>query len=1333
MDSLKPPKPISLDSSLNLADVWKKWKDSFQIFMQATESNAKPDMTKSSILLHCIGPQAKEIYDTMQFAEGDSMKYDVIIRKYDEYFNPRKNLTFNRYNFLTARQSDNETFDEFYTKLRKLSENCELGQLRDSLIKDIMIIGIRDTKLKERFLRENDIDLQTVLKNGRASEASKKQTKTLKNEYKDTLDIHENHRPNDRNRHHSNKQTAQSKTKPANEMINKCKFCAGSHQRGACPAYRKNCNNCGRTGHYASCCTKPKQTKKTGKIYTVAKGATANVPELTDDSDDSDSESSSEGYFLGSVVKRDNENNDELFIGALESEDKDWLITLDSNETPVTYKIDTGAQANVISTKLYRKLNPRPTLHKTKTKLTAYNNQPIKVEGRCIVNLLHKSVKYPTLFIVAETESSPVIGLQACQRLNLVKRIDTNSNSDFINEYSDCFGEIGTLNTTHHIFTDPDVPPVIDACRKVPIALQPRLKAELQRMEDLKIIKPVTEPTEWVSSMAIAYKPNGNLRICLDPRNLNKAIKRHHHKMPSTDEILSRMSGAKYFTKMDASNAYWQMPLDEESSRLLTFNTPFGRYRYLRMPYGIHSASEICQAQIASIIENVPGTANCQDDIIIWGSTLEELHERTHLCLQAIRKHGLKLRKDKCQFDKTSLTFLGHKISADGIQPDNAKITAITDYPLPTNVKELQRFLGMVNYLGKFIPNLSKETEPLRRLLEKDIEWHMDKPQTDAFNNLKKLVTSHPVLQYFDINRKCRITCDASKKGLGAVLEQKHNEHWSPIAYASRALNSAEMNYCPLERETLAIVYACERFHEYVYGQEFVVVSDHQPLKSIFNKALAKSPARLQRFRLRLQKYSFNVEYQRGKFMFVADALSRAPTDDPIPEIPDDEMNACIHAVTDNLPISDDRLDQFIKETKADPTLQYLQQQIQRGWPTSSKKIIHPSIAPYYSYRDELGLQNDLIVKGERIVVPTSMRPEMMKLLHIGHPGIQTIKDRARESLFWPGINTQLEQTVTSCEACQEYRNKQPKEPQLQHEIPDTPWTKLATDVFHLKRKHFVILVDYTTKYFDLSQIEDTQSKTVTEHTKAMLSRYGIAKEIVSDGGPEYIGQEYVNFCKEWDIKHTYSSPEYPESNGLAERTIQTVKRTLKKAMKRKEDLNLAILHLKSSKSTVTGSPPTTMMFNRTVRTLVPSIKSKTKSTTKSASSQQQQHKQQGQPLSTLKPGDNVRFHDGNSWSRRAIVLTKCKEPRSYIVRTDKNTTIRRNRRHLLKTNEQFDFNENFSSDDNESLLYETSEDSDATIAYDEEEEQQQVPDQNEQLLRTKSGRQIKAPDRFSF
>jgi len=253
--------------------------------------------------------------------------------------------------------------------------------------------------------------------------------------------------------------------------------------------------------------------------------------------------------------------------------------------------------------------------------------------------------------------------------------------------------------------------------------------------------------TNWLGE--VVEKPNGTLRVCLDPRNLNKAIKRHHHKLPTTEEILSQMAGAKFFSKLNASNAFWQKQLDEESSKLLTFNTPSGRYR-LRMPYGIHYASEICQAKIANILSNVRGAMNAQDDIIIWGSSTSELETRTRATLQAVRELGRKLRKDKCQFNMTELTFLGHCISAEGIKPDSKKTEAIVEMSEATNVKELQIFLGMITYLGKFIPNLSNETSPLRTLLEKNVLWTFDKPQRQAVNKLKQLITTAPVLKYYD-------------------------------------------------------------------------------------------------------------------------------------------------------------------------------------------------------------------------------------------------------------------------------------------------------------------------------------------------------------------------------------------------------------------------------------------------------------------------------------------------------------------------------------------------------------------------------------------------------
>ena len=202
---------------------------------------------------------------------------------------------------------------------------------------------------------------------------------------------------------------------------------------------------------------------------------------------------------------------------------------------------------------------------------------------------------------------------------------------------------------------------------------------------------------------------------------------------------------------------------------------------------------------VADIISGIDGTANAQDDIIIWGSSKAQLRQHTHNCLQATLESGLKLRKDKCQFMQMELTFLGHTIPAHGIEPDFNKIAAILEMPNPTNVKELQRFLGMITYLGKFIPNLSDETTPQRTLLENDVIWHFGTPQIQAVARLKSLITTSPVLKYFDPRCNTRISSDAPKRGLGAVLEQQHDNIWHPIACASRSLSPAKQNYCLLE------------------------------------------------------------------------------------------------------------------------------------------------------------------------------------------------------------------------------------------------------------------------------------------------------------------------------------------------------------------------------------------------------------------------------------------------------------------------------------------------------------------------------------------------------
>lgn len=501
-------------------------------------------------------------------------------------------------------------------------------------------------------------------------------------------------------------------------------------------------------------------------------------------------------------------------------------------------------------------MSRRPHLRKAKVKLMGYTGDILHTLGQCELELKDHLVD----FYIVRTNQCPILGLKASQDLQLIKVIMNIGCQSILNQYNKLFNGLGCLSKPYHTKLDPEVTPVISNPRNQPVAIRDRLQQELNEMESSGVIKKVEEPTDWVNSLVVVEKPKSiKLRVCGDPRHLNKAILREHFQLPTLENIATRLSGAKIFSKLDANHGYWQIPLDEESQLLNTFNSPFGRYCFMRMQFGIKSVQEIFQKCMTQNFGDLEGVEADIDDMLVWGKTEEEHKERLKAVLQRCQDINLTLNIDKCKFGVPQVTYLGHIISAKGISINMERVKAISEMSPPKDRKGVERILGTLNY----VPDMSMITQPIRELLKQDTLFVWGWEQETAFQTIKRRLATAPVLRFFDVKKEVTVSCDASQAGLGAVLLQEGQ----PAAYASRALTESETQYAQIEKELLAVVFALEKFHQYTYGKTIYVESDHKPLEAITQKPLCHAPPRLQRMLLRLQKYDFVLHYKPEKEM----------------------------------------------------------------------------------------------------------------------------------------------------------------------------------------------------------------------------------------------------------------------------------------------------------------------------------------------------------------------------------------------------------------------------------------------------------------------------------
>ncbi len=1053
-----------------------------------------------------------------------------------------------------------------------------------------------------------------------------------------------------------------------------------------------------------------------------------------------------------------------------------------------TFQIDTGATCNVLKkseltgTKYERRIKP------TAQVLRMYNNSAINPMGKCKIQLQDPTTKkkYKVHFTIIKDEDAKhnLLGCSTVQSLGLIYAKSTEKSTqhvervsqvtkdnapsqvgvtlhDIKTSYKDVFEGLGLLGPELHLEIDERAKPVQLPPRKVPESLKQPLKSHLDELVALGVIEMVEVPTEWVSSIVVAPKPNGKIRLCLDPRPLNQALKRCHHPLPNIEDILPELADAKVFTKVDCKNGYWQVPLDEQSSLLTTFNTPWGRYKWKRMPFGISPAGEIFQQRLDQAIAGLDGVRTVADDILITGNgaTIEDAitdHDRKlEMLLDRCRSRHIKLNSEKIVLKKTSMPYIGHILTSDGVQADPSKIQAILSMNPPTDVAGVRRILGTVNYLAKFLPRLSQISEPLRQLTKKENPFIWDNTHDEAFTTIKNLITKPPVLKYYDPASPLVLQCDASDHGLGAALLQNDK----PVAFASRALTDAERNYAQIEKELLAIVYGTERFHQYTYGRSVIVESDHKPLETLSRKPLSTAPRRLQKMMMVLQNYDVTIKYKKGTEMYVADTLSRhhlestnnVETTEP-PMFTAEELAEVARLEEINQLLTDEAtLKQFQAETLKDKDLQLVKQYIQQGW-REKKGELNPAITAFFHIRDELVTQDGLIFRGDRLIIPKSLRRQMLIELHSAHQGLESIMRRARESIYWPHLNQELRDHIARCQACSTYRDKQSKEPLIPHEIPDRAWAKLGCDLFEFDNRNYLITVDYFSTFFEIDRLEHATAKYVIKKLKAHFARYGIPEVLVSDNGTQFTSQDFNEFTATYGFEHVRSSPHHHQSNGKAEAAVKQAKKMMRRCKDSGDDPFLALLTLRNTPQQHHETSPAQRLLNRRTRTRLPTqaklmkpkINKNTAQCIKKAQEIQQKYYNRGsKELDPLKNGDIVRLQPiklgEKKWKIGRIVRKV--GIRSYEVECQGYKYVR-NRRFLRKvaiteTDEEDGDDELNTNPPEKDLSEET-----VTPTNANREQPPQVSDQptNEGIPRTpqpstktRSGRTVKEPARFGF
>ena len=1230
---------------------YEQWVEDFEFYVMGLGLTEEKDSARCLGLFVTFG--GRRVKETWALNKG-KVKAQVEGAEVSEYRHARNvvdevlkvgvNQALETFQYRNIKQRSGEEFTAFVHRCQVGVNNCGFHVAdAERHIRDQVVFGTSSAAVREKALSEN-LDLKELMKRGQGMESSARfEGASMRVKEEPVFALYRGGRGGarpDRGGFRSDR--------GGSSRGRSCYKCGEDFPHdGDCPAVDHRCEICRRYGHYRGFCNfkeRGRGGQRRGFLsgYRGGRGRANAVHEEEHDEEVIDEQ----------VQSLQAATNEDLYVFAASENfcksTKGKINVIIDNKVSVSFLPDTGASVNIIDRSTYEVLCQSGVypLFESRTRIFAYgSDDPLRLRGYFNAKgCFNGESVILTIYVLNARNCGNLLSRTSCEELKVVevcvgvKGVRERHVSGVINpNISDPGGAIGYCigsNPSHisggvvnnisgvkgikaegsetiaglmdrfpsgvgrmkgvqlRLNIDEAVRPVIQPPRRIPFSARAVVEEKLDEMLREDIIEKVDEPTVWLSPVHIVKSPE-KVRMVVDMSVANRAIQRTRRVLPTPEEVLCELDGAQYFSKIDLNSAYHQIELHEESRYITTFSTHCGTYRFKTLFFGCSSASEEFDDNLKGKLSGLRGVKNIADDILAYGKTREEHDANLKALLLRLLEEGITVNKKKCVMGVKEVSFFGHWVSGEGVRP-MIKDT-MREIQRPQNKAEVRSYMGLVNFIGKYIPNFSSIVSPISKMLGKYVSFEWGSTQEEAFQAILREIKSPRMLQHFDPNKQTEVIVDASPVGLCALLTQEGRL----VLCVSRKLSKVEARYSQTEREALAIVWSCERLHFYLYGIDFVVLSDHQPLEVLYSPK-GRAAARILRWYIRLLPYRFVVKYRKGADN-PADYFSRKPVAECSGEEESlaTETECFVNAIImDSVPNAI-TLQEVIVESLRDPTMVRLRECVSNG------KWSEPGMQGYKQVRKELMCKNGVVLRGTRMVLPPSLRGRAIGLAHATHLGMTRTKQYIRSKLWWPGLDTEVEEMIKRCTVCLSVNPEggEKLEPLRITPFPERPFSTVHIDLFGPLPSGETILgvIDEFSKWPELFVLKGgVSTEDVVGALDGLFARYGYVDQVVSDNGPQFRSWRFENYMQEKGIRHHLITPYYPEGNSSIERFFRNLKKFVKvctlQGQELRAELSQFLRMYRSTPSRGTGRTPASVILSYEPRTDFPQARESTNS-----------------------------------------------------------------------------------------------------------------------------------------